>query len=66
MREFIQAFLEHDDPLSALKEGRLLPRADIGPSLRLLAQRYRQGQVSSEATSPEKEDIFRWPQNLTS
>jgi hypothetical protein len=33
MKEFIRAFLEHDDPFSALKEGRLLPRTDISPSL---------------------------------
>jgi hypothetical protein len=33
MREFIRGFVEHDDPFVALKEGRLSPKADIGPSL---------------------------------
>jgi hypothetical protein len=33
MREFIQAFLQHEDPFGALREGRLLPKADVDPSL---------------------------------
>ncbi len=33
MREFIQGFIEHDDPFGALKEGRLSPKADMDPSL---------------------------------
>jgi len=33
MREFIQGFIEHDDPFGALKEGRLSPKVDMGPSL---------------------------------
>jgi len=33
MREFIQAFVQHEDPFGALKEGRLSPKADLGPSV---------------------------------